>query len=94
MWCHLLPSGYAEGLLFWSSRLLDVGVGVIADVVGGFVLSVLGDLLCCGLLGSGSGSVSGMPVGAAGNCSSRNGCIGNDGMFACFRKATILYTGN
>ena len=65
---------------------------MVADV-GGFVPSVLGDLCCCGL-GGVFGSGSGKPVGAAGNCSSRNGCIGNDGIFACFRKATILYTGN
>ena len=62
--------------------------------VGESVPSVLGDLMCCGWLGGGLGSGSWMPVGAAGNCSSRNGCIGNDGILACFRKDTILYTGN
>ena len=49
-----------------SFRLLDVG----ADVFGGCVPSVLGDLWFCGLLGGVFGSGSGKPVGAAGNCSS------------------------
>ena len=33
-------------------------------------------------------------VAAAGYNSSRNGCIGNDGILACLRKDTIWYTGN
>ena len=39
------------------------------------------------------GGVSGVltiPVEAAGNCSSRKGCIGKVGIFASLRKATIL----
>ena len=35
---------------------------------------------------------SGIPEGAAGYSSSRKGCIGNVGIFASFKKATIWCT--